>query len=76
MGAKVARLAAGDIASSAAGVPHWWEVEPGKTVTYMTVKSLKQPNLHTATSTPTQFVHYKAADLKSFVEDAQERRDD
>ena len=67
-GAKVVRLAAGDIASSAAGVPHWWEVEPGKTVTYMTVKVLKQPNLYTATSTPTQFVHYKAADLKAFVE--------
>ena len=68
VGAKVARLAAGDIASSAAGVPHWWEVEPDKTVTYMTVKILKQPNLHTANSTPTQFVHYKAADLKAFVE--------
>jgi beta-galactosidase beta subunit len=68
VGAKVVRLSAGDIASSAAGQPHWWEVEPGKTVTYMTVKVLKQPNLHTATSTPTQFVHYKAADLKAFVE--------
>ena len=67
-GAKVVRLSAGDIASSAAGVPHWWEVEPGKTVTYMTVKVLKQPNLYTATSTPTQFVHYKAAELKAFVE--------
>ena len=67
-GAKVVRLAAGDIASSAAGVPHFWEVEPGKTVTYMTVKILKQPNLHTATATPTQFVHYKAADLKSLVD--------
>jgi quercetin dioxygenase-like cupin family protein len=66
VGAKVVRLAAGDIASSAAGSPHWWEVEPGKTVTYMTVKILKQPNLHTANATPTQFVHYKAADLKSF----------
>ena len=61
-------LAAGDIASSAAGVPHFWEVEPGKTVTYMTVKILKQPNLHTATATPTQFVHYKAADLKNLVD--------
>jgi mannose-6-phosphate isomerase-like protein (cupin superfamily) len=67
-GAKVVRLAAGDIASSAAGVPHWWEVEPGKTVTYMTVKILKQPNLQTASSTPTQFVHYKAAELKGFVD--------
>ena len=66
-GAKVVRLAAGDIASSAAGVPHFWEVEPGKTVTYMTVKILKQPNLHTATATPTQFVHYNAPDLKPFV---------
>jgi quercetin dioxygenase-like cupin family protein/beta-galactosidase beta subunit len=68
VGAKVVRLAAGDIASSAAGVPHWWEVEPGKTVTYMTVKILKQPNLHTGNATPTQFAHYKAADLKGFVE--------
>lgn len=68
VGAKAVRLAAGDIASSAAGVPHWWEIEPGKTVTYMTVKILKQPNLHTATSTPTQFVHYKAADLKALVD--------
>ena len=68
VGAKAVRLAAGDIASSAAGVPHWWEVEPGKTVTYMTVKILKQPNLHTATSTPTQWAHYKAADLKAFVD--------
>ena len=67
-GAKVVRLAAGDIASSAAGVPHWWEVEPGKTVTYMTVKILKQPNLHTGNATPTQFVHYKAAELKTFVD--------
>ena len=76
-GAKVVRLAAGDIASSAAGVPHWWEVEPGKTVTYMTVKILKQPNLqgsiaargaNTPALTPAQFVHYKAADLKHFVD--------
>ena len=68
VGAKAVRLSAGDIASSAAGVPHWWEIEPGKTVTYMTVKILKQPNLHTASSTPTQFVHYKAADLKAMVD--------
>jgi quercetin dioxygenase-like cupin family protein len=68
VGGKVVRLAAGDIASSASGQPHWWEVEPGKTVTYMTVKILKQPNLHTASATPTQFVHYKAADLKSYVD--------
>jgi uncharacterized RmlC-like cupin family protein len=77
VGAKAVRLAAGDIASSAAGVPHWWEVEPGKTVTYMTVKILKQPNLqssiaapgaNTPALTPTQFVHYKAADLKNFVD--------
>ena len=67
-GAKVVRLAAGDIASSAAGVPHYWEIEPGKTVTYMTVKVLKQPALHTGTATPTQFVHYKAADLKNYVD--------
>jgi uncharacterized RmlC-like cupin family protein len=77
VGAKVVRLAAGDIASSAAGSPHWWEVEPGKTVTYMTVKVLKQPNLQSSIAapganapplTPTQFVHYKAADLKGFVD--------
>ena len=77
VGAKVARLAAGDIASSAAGVPHWWEIEPGKTVTYMTVKIMKQPDLqskiaapgaNTPALTPTQFVHYKAADLKGFVD--------
>ncbi len=68
VGAKVVRLAAGDIASSAAGQPHWWEVEPGKTVTYMTVKILKQPNLHTASATPSQFVHYKAAELKGLVD--------
>ncbi|HUP41506.1 MAG TPA: hypothetical protein VM115_15380 [Vicinamibacterales bacterium] len=68
VGAKVVRLAAGDIASSAAGQPHWWEVEPGKTVTYMTVKVLKQPALHTANTTPSQFVHYTAAELKAFVD--------
>lgn len=77
VGANTVRLAAGDIASSAAGAPHWWEVEPGKTVTYMTVKIQKQPNLQAAIAapgnnrpalTPTQFVHYKAADLKAFVD--------
>ncbi len=77
VGAKSVRLAAGDIASSAAGVPHWWEIEPGKTVTYMTVKILKQPSLQSKIAapgnnptplTPTQFVHYKAADLKNFVD--------
>lgn len=77
VGATSVRLSAGDIASSAAGVPHWWEVEPGKTVTYMTVKILKQPNLQSSLAnpgnnppalTPTQFVHFKAADLRSFVE--------
>ena len=77
VGARVVRLAAGDIASSAAGQPHWWEVEPGKTVTYMTVKILKQPELHSRVAaagsnapaiTPAQFVHYKAADLKTFVD--------
>jgi uncharacterized RmlC-like cupin family protein len=68
VGAKVVRLGAGDIASSAAGSPHWWEVEPGKTVTYITVKILKQPNIHTANATPTQFVHYKDADLRAFVD--------
>ena len=32
------KLAAGDVASAPAGVPHFWEVEPGKSVTYLTVK--------------------------------------
>jgi quercetin dioxygenase-like cupin family protein/beta-galactosidase beta subunit len=75
VGATSVRLAAGDIASSAAGVPHWWEVEPGKTVTYMTVKVLKQPALQAKIAapnapalTPTQFVHFKAADLKGYVD--------
>lgn len=73
VGATTVRLGAGDIASSAAGVPHWWEVEPGKTVTYMTVKVLKQPNLSSASMagttpiTPTKFVHYKASELQGYV---------
>ena len=73
VGATTVRLGAGDIASSAAGVPHWWEVEPGKTVTYMTVKILKQPNLASASMagktpiTPTKFVHYKASELQGYV---------
>jgi mannose-6-phosphate isomerase-like protein (cupin superfamily) len=37
------KLVAGDVASAPAGTPHQWEVENGKTVTYMTVKILKQP---------------------------------
>lgn len=75
VGGTTYRLAAGDIASSAAGVPHWWEVEPGKTVTYMTIKILKQPELQSKIAapnppalTPTKFVHYKAADLKTLIE--------
>src|SRR5688500_11112633 len=77
VGATSVRLSAGDLASSAAGVPHWWEVEPGKTVTYMTVKILKQPNLQASIAapgnnplplTPTQFVHFKAADLRNMVQ--------
>jgi len=36
------KLAAGDIASAPAGVPHFWEVEPGKSVTYLTVKLAKK----------------------------------
>ncbi len=74
VGATTVRLGAGDIASSAAGVPHWWEVEPGKTVVYTTVKVLKQPNLQNAPAagnaaiTPTKFVHYKAAELKGYVD--------
>jgi mannose-6-phosphate isomerase-like protein (cupin superfamily) len=35
---KRQKLVAGDVASSPAGIPHFYEVEPGKTVTYMTVK--------------------------------------
>jgi quercetin dioxygenase-like cupin family protein len=65
VGAKAVRLSAGDIASSYAGVPHWWEVESGKTVTYMTVKILRQPG---SMSNPTPFVQYKAAELKSLVD--------
>src|SRR3954465_1937768 len=42
VGGTTYHLAAGDIASSAAGVPHFWDVPAGKTVTYMTVKILKQ----------------------------------
>ena len=74
VGATAVRLSAGDIASSAAGVPHWWEVEPGKTVTYMTVKIQRQPNLLSggaeakASITPTKFVHYKASELKGYVD--------
>jgi uncharacterized RmlC-like cupin family protein len=72
VGATAVKLGTGDIASSAASVPHWWEIEPGKTVTYMTVKILKQPNLHNAKTntpiTPTKFVHYKAAELKGYVD--------
>lgn len=77
VGGTSVRLAAGDIASSAAGAPHWWEVEPGKTVTYMTIKILRQPELQSKIAapgdnppalTPTQFVHYKAADLKGYVD--------
>ena len=30
---KRQKLVAGDVASSPAGVPHFWEVEPGKSVT-------------------------------------------
>ena len=37
------KLVAGDIASVPAGMPHIWEIEPGKTVTYTTFKILKQP---------------------------------
>jgi len=75
VGATAVRLGAGDIASSAAGQPHWWEVEPGKTVTYMTIKIMKQPDLqgaiagnNTQTPTPSKFVHYKAAELKGYVD--------
>ena len=64
VGAKAVRLSAGDIASSYAGVPHWWEVESGKTVTYMTVKILRQPG----SANPAPFVHLKAAELKGFVD--------
>lgn len=75
VGGTRVRLAAGDIASSAAGVPHWWEVEPGKTVTYFTIKILKQPALQSKIAapnppalTPTKWVHYKAEELKGYVD--------
>jgi uncharacterized RmlC-like cupin family protein len=75
VGGTTYRLVAGDIASSAAGVPHWWEVEPGKTVTYMTIKIRKQPDLQSKIAaakppalTPTKWAHYKAADLKTLIE--------
>jgi quercetin dioxygenase-like cupin family protein/beta-galactosidase beta subunit len=75
VGGTTYRLVAGDIASSAAGVPHWWEVEPGKTVTYMTIKILKQPALQAKIAapnppalTPTKWVHYKASELKPLIE--------
>ena len=76
VGGTTYKLMKGDIASSAAGVPHWWELEPGKTVTYMTVKILKQPDLQAKilfpgnnppALTPTKWVHYKASDLKTMV---------
>jgi quercetin dioxygenase-like cupin family protein/uncharacterized RmlC-like cupin family protein len=74
VGGTTYRLGTGDIASSAAGVPHWWEVEPGKTVAYMTIKILKQPDLQARILAPnppalmpTKFVQYKAADLKAMV---------
>ena len=69
------RLSACYIASSAAGVPHWWEVEPGKTVTYMTVKVLKQPNLYTADFNAHEFVDYKAAETEGIRRNAEKRRD-
>ena len=74
VGGTTYRLSAGDIASSAAGMPHFWDVPPGKTVTYMTIKILKQPDLQSKilapnppALTPTKFVQYKAADLKAMV---------
>jgi mannose-6-phosphate isomerase-like protein (cupin superfamily) len=74
VGGTTYHLVAGDIASSAAGVPHFWDVPAGKTVTYMTVKILKQPDLQSKivapnppALTPTKFAHYKAADLKTMV---------
>jgi uncharacterized RmlC-like cupin family protein len=74
VGGTTYHLVAGDIASSAAGVPHFWDVPAGKTVTYMTVKILKQPELQSKIMapnppalTPTKFAHYKGADLKTMV---------
>jgi quercetin dioxygenase-like cupin family protein/uncharacterized RmlC-like cupin family protein len=77
VGGTTHHLVAGDIASSAAGVPHWWDVPAGKTVTYITVKVLKQPELQakilapnppTQTPTPTKWAHYKGADLKAMAQ--------
>lgn len=42
------KLVAGDVASVPAGMPHIWEVESGKTVTYMTIKILKQAEAPTS----------------------------
>ncbi|MCM3880458.1 MAG: hypothetical protein ND807_10160 [Vicinamibacterales bacterium] len=75
VGGTTVRLVAGDIASSAAGVPHWWDVPAGKTVTYITVKVLKQPDLQAKILapnppplTPTKFAHYKGTDLKAMAQ--------
>jgi quercetin dioxygenase-like cupin family protein/mannose-6-phosphate isomerase-like protein (cupin superfamily) len=75
VGGTTAHLVAGDIASSAAGVPHWWDVPAGKTVTYITVKVLKQPTLqgkilapNPPALTPTKFAHYKGTDLKAMAQ--------
>jgi quercetin dioxygenase-like cupin family protein len=74
VGATTYHLVAGDIASSAAGVPHWWEVENGKSVVYLTVKVLNQPDLQSRIAapnppplTPKKFVHYKGTDLKAMA---------
>ena len=42
------KVVAGDVLSVPAGMPHIWEVESGKTVTYMTIKILKQAEAPTS----------------------------
>jgi uncharacterized RmlC-like cupin family protein len=74
VGGATYHLGTGDIASSAAGIPHFWTVPAGKTVTYMTIKILKMPDLQAKilapnppALTPTKFAQYKAADLLAMV---------
>jgi mannose-6-phosphate isomerase-like protein (cupin superfamily) len=42
VGGSTQRLAPGDVASVPAGMPHMFELEAGKTITYFTVKVAKQ----------------------------------
>jgi hypothetical protein len=42
VGGSTQKLVAGDIASAPAGMPHMFELDPGKTITYFTIKVAKQ----------------------------------